>query len=131
MEELALVCLISHPEIDPDSVTNKLGLEPYLSQKKGQNVTTPDGRVTGSKYEMNKWGYKTELAARNDLGKRVEELIDHLYESRAFVRKVSEDGGRVSVFLNVPKPSSLALMMTPEALSKIGEMRIRFGFEIF
>jgi len=131
MESIALICLVSHPKLDPTTVSQQLGLKPYLLQTVGQQVVTPKGKATGSNYAQSKWGYKTEVAVVGDLDRSLTELVDRLYVSKQFIREISTNGGRVRVFMNLPKPDSFAFEVPPEILRKLADMGIHFGLEIF
>jgi Domain of unknown function (DUF4279) len=131
MEKITLICLVSHPKLDPESVSQRLELKPYLIQRAGREVVTPRGRDTGRTYTESKWGYKVDVADIGDLDRRLAELVDRLHESKQFIQEISASGGRVLVFINLPNPGSLAFETTPETLRKLADMGIRFGFEIF
>ena len=131
MESIALICLVSHPKLDPTSVSQRLDLKPYLLQTAGQQVVTPKGTATGSNYAQSKWGYKTEVAEIGELDRRLTELVDRLYASKQFIREISTSGGRVRVFMNLPNPGAFALEVPPEILRKLADMGIHFGLEIF
>ena len=113
-------------------MSHRLGLEPYLLQVAGQQVIASSGKKTRSTYAEGKWGYKVDVADIADVERRLTELVDRLYASKQLICEISESGGRVLVFLNLPSPGiDSSFEAGPDTLKKLADMGIRFGFEIF
>jgi hypothetical protein len=126
-----LTCLISHPELDPKTVSDELNMTPIGAHRKGEQILTPEGQETGDTYKVGKWAFRIELAGIDDLERALTELIGRLYPSKHFIRDITKSGGRVVVFFNLPNPTPLAFQVSPDTLKKISEMGGHFGFEVF
>jgi len=131
VEKISLICLISHPVINPSKVTNKLGLEPYLFHMAGEKVTAPNGALVGGVYQESKWGYEVKVENDEELLRHFEILINHLLIYKNFMRMISREGGRVIVFFNVGNMKHFAFQIDPKIIQKMSFLKIHFGFEIF
>lgn len=128
---IALTCLISHRDLDPETVSRQLELVPYISQRKGADVVTPKGRSSGDTYKEGKWGYEVEVANIDVLEGEVARLIGHLSSSRRFLQDITNTGGKVRVFVSFSRPGAFALELGPRVLEDIAAMGVTLGVEVF
>ena len=131
MLKSSLICLIWHPSIDPKLVSENLGLDPYITQKAGEPITTPQGVRVGGTYKVSKWNHIVRLKSSNSLLDQLDLFIDHLLTNREFIRSISQEGGEVSLYFNLVCPEYSNLVIKPKIMEKLVDMKIEFGFEVF
>lgn len=127
-----ICCLVTHPEMTPDLISQRLGLEPSLTQTKGDQVRTPKGEIVdGSFYKTNKWQYRETLGNEIDLSRTTLAFLRTFLEKTALLRDISESQGRTCVFLTASELCHRSLTLDPAVLSEMAEAKISFGFEFF
>lgn len=118
--------------MDPELITDNLGLPPNVSQKYGEQITTPKGTKIDGEYRFSKWTHKIDSVQSSERFKdELITLIDYLFARRDFLSSVSSGGGIFSVYLNISTPEHFAFQVPIDAMRKMVEMEINFGFEIF
>ena len=128
---VSIGCIITHPSLDPNSITQNVNLKPTLTQKGGNQVTTPSHPVENSFYKFSKWQYIKELSYDDDLKIELQMLVDHLFSSVEFLNKVTSEGGSIEIFFRLTNPAHRAMMVDSNLMKKIGEINASFGFEEF
>ncbi len=132
MNKSTLVLSISHPNMDPKLITDNLKLKPNVSQKYGEDVTTPKGVKTHGKYRLTKWTHIVNLSRGNEhIYDELGALVNHLYETKDFLQKLNKDDGACALYLNLSDPENFAFLMPLGVMRKMMDLEITFGFEIF
>ena len=127
-----LTCLIVHPSIDPNIITEGLWLRPHSVQKAGAQVVTPKmTKVFGSYYGDSRWQYIKEMDVTGGLENELDILLDHLSNHAEFLSGITDDGGTISVFFRATDAPHIVLDIGPDTMSKMVDMKILFGFEFF
>ena len=127
-----IYCLISRPEMAPALISQRLGLEPSLTQTKGDQIRTPKGeKVEGSFYKFNKWQYLERLGDEVDLSVETSALLRKFLEKKYVLRDIADSQGRISVYFMATELEHRSLMFDPGILAEMAEARISFGFEFF
>ncbi len=127
-----IYCLISHPEMTPDLITRRLGLEPSLTQTKGDQIRTPKGdKVEGSFYRFNKWRFKERLGDEVDLSAETLVFLRKFLERKTVLQDIADSQGRISVYFMATEVGHRSLMLDPGILAEMAEAGISFGFEFF
>jgi len=86
--------ILSGPDLDPVSVTNELGLEPYSSGRKGDERRAPNGRLLGHQCE-GWWRLDSspilQIAgdARKDINEHLKALLNLLLPHRAAILAIA------------------------------------------
>ena len=131
-DNVEIYCLISHPEMTPDLISQRLGMEPSLTQTKGDQVRTPKGEIVeGSFYRINKWRYDERLGDQIDLSTETLAFLRKLLEKKSMLRDIADSQGRISVYFMATELEHRSLMLDPVILAEMAEARISFGFEFF
>ncbi len=131
MENSTLICLVSHPTVDPELITEKLALKPSMTQKYGDQIITPKGNKINGSYKVTKWSYIIELKNNESLFGELDSLVNYLFSYRDFFCDIQREGGSSIVYLNLSDHESLSFELSPDIMKKIFEMKMSFGFEIF
>lgn len=92
---------ISHPKIDPDTITSVLNRKPSNSHRRGKPRITPNGQALTGIWPENYWKCALLTHDQQDITEFLTELIQDFYPHQEFLRKVSESGGEVCIFLGV------------------------------
>ena len=131
MKNLTLNLLISHPSMDPGLITDQLALKPQLTQRNGDQIVTPKGKVAGGLYKWTKWRYFIELENSDLLNDEIHSLITILYVKRQFFNEIRLEDGKSIMYINHSCQEHLNLVLDPEVLEKLCKMSMSFGVEIF
>ena len=131
-DNATIYCLIAHPEMTPALISQRLGLEPSLTQKKGDQVRTPKGdKVEGSFYKFNKWQYLERLGDEVDLSTETLAFLRKFLEKKTILQDIADPQGRISVYFMATELGHRSLILDPVILAEMAEARISFGFEFF
>jgi hypothetical protein len=125
----SLIVLISHPDIDPNSISTRLGLKPTLMQKAGEQVITPRGKKVGSRYAVSKWQYIKQLGIDSDWWKELDPLLGELSQHSDFFHRIDAEGGKTLIYFTATDFPRAVLEVEPALLSLMAEIKISFGFE--
>lgn len=127
-----IYCLISHPEMTPALMSQRLGLEPSLTQTKGGQVRTPKGEIVeGSFYTINKWQYQERLGSEVDLSKETLAFLSKFLEKKTVLQGIADSQGRIMVYFMATELGHRSLILDPVILAEMAEAKIFFGFEFF
>ena len=129
--KVSFICLITHPNIDPDSITNSLSLQPSLTQKAGTQVVTPKKTRVNDYYVLSKWQYKKALSIDADILGELASFLDHLHCSSDVLRGIAKEGGKTHIYLTGTDLPHISLEIDTDLLEKMLDMKIHFGFEFF
>lgn len=127
-----IYCLITHPEVTPAQISQRLRVEPSLTQTKGDQVRTPKGElVDGSFYTTNTWQYRERLGDEIDLSTKTLTFLRKFLEKKSHLQDIAESQGTIIVFFMAKELCHRSLVLDPVILSELAEARISFGFEFF
>jgi hypothetical protein len=126
-----LILLITHPSIDPEFISERLGFEPSLANMAGNPVITPSGSRTGSFYKVSKWQYKEHCDASDDWKEQLRSLVGILQQNAALLRTIDAEGGKNLIYFVATDFPHAALEVDSRLLAQMAELKIAFGFEFF
>ena len=127
-----IFCLITHPEMTPALMSQRLGLEPSLTQTKGEQIRTPKGEIVdGSIYTTNKWQYKERLGGEIDLSTGTLTFLNKFLEKKDLLQGIAKSQGKTSIFFMATELGHRSLLLDPAILAEMAEAKIFFGFEFF
>ncbi|MET1257470.1 DUF4279 domain-containing protein [Aliikangiella maris] len=126
-----LICMISHPTIAPENITENLKLKPYLTQKFGSFIVTPKGNKPGGKYKVSKWAYSIEVVDSEKLNNYLCELVEKISREKLFIDKIIDEKGEVNLIFSIAGVDNLGFNISAGVLEKIAKMKINIGFEFF
>lgn len=131
MSKPTIHLLITHPRIDPMSISAQLGIEPSLMQKSGDPVVTPHGKKVGGKYQITKWQHRIEIDNETNWNNALAILIKKLVDQTDFFTMIRSEGGKTSIFVAATNVPHAALEVSPEMLNTMAGAQVHFGFDIF
>jgi hypothetical protein len=128
--KFSITLLIMHPNADPSNFTKELRMKPFSIQKAGEQVITPKGNKINSFYKESRWNHVNNFKnAQIDF--QVRKMCNKLHSKKSNLRKISDAGAQISLFVNLPGSSNQGTLIEPTTLKKLSDMNIYFGFEIF
>jgi Domain of unknown function (DUF4279) len=126
---------IWHPALNPDVVTQTLGLQPHSSWRAGDPRKTPKGtllegtRLTGygsSKPFSYGWRESTDALVEDAL----EELVTFLEPHRDFLARIGASGC-VRIWASTCSKRNYAFDLAPEMLSGIASLGAAFTHDVY
>lgn len=126
---ILLKLLIIHPSIEPNQISKNLALEPSLTQKKGDQVITPQGVKMSHQYKVSRWQYTKHL--EKDWENELNILVKSLKNSSEFLQQIVSEGGKNIIFFAATNFPHATLEMDLDVMQMMVNMRISFGFEFF
>jgi hypothetical protein len=127
---------ISHPTINPDTLTKKLGLQPSRSWMAGAQRSTPKGNILKG---INKNTYWTAVLHREkNLSSRKRPLENFLSEQLARLKKVEKylkyirkTGGRIEFFVGLFCDKNMGAEIPSSLLAAMGKLGIDLSLDIY
>jgi hypothetical protein len=118
---------IWHPNIDPDVISETIGLTPRHKSKAGQPRATPKGRPLGGIHAESHWSVDPfahgEYLSHED---RVEDVLTDVLEllapHKSFFLSLREQGARLHLQVSTHSNRNYALVFSPELLSQCVEL---------
>ena len=122
--------LIQHPFIDPDKITDELGLQPTSKSRRNDPVVTPKGRETGDRYKLTSWSYFDERSSSSP-NERINTLLKKIERVEGFIGGIGKDGGRVTLIIRHDGDGYDHCEIGPDVTHLLANMSIVIGFEVF
>jgi hypothetical protein len=124
--------LIKHPSIDPSEITAMLGLEAAGSHRVGDRRMTPRGTLLEGNYPDTRWRHSTRYTTSNQwFADKVESLVAHLLPHRAFLLRLLQTGGEVSLIVQFLGDGYFGDTIPQSTLAKIADLGLSLGIECF
>src|SRR3954464_9827736 len=92
---------INHPDIDPQRVTDALGIEPQFFFRVGEQKRFPSGKTRAGTFENSGWYHRFDLKEVRDLFPFLEELLTRLELSGNFLPDLAGSGGSAELFCGI------------------------------
>ena len=127
---------IWHPTINPDSITQKMGLQPEFKCAVGEPRSTPKGETLKG---INKETYWTaNLHKGKNLGSREIALEDYLTDqvsklkkSEGYFRHIRKTGGRIEFFVGLFCNKNMGAELPSSLLAGMGKLGIDLSLDIY
>lgn len=122
-----------HPSMDPQAMTDALGLRPSRTWRTGGPRSTPKGELLGG---TNGESYWTACIARGDwpptpLAAAIGGALDRLADHRAFLRRVRSEGGSVEVFIGWFFDGLGGDVLPHDPLARAGDLGLDLSFDVY
>jgi hypothetical protein len=126
---------ISHPEVEPDYVTEKLGLTPRLAERKGERLKRlPFLEGTRQAEILNRkslWIHHFEPLSEEPLDACLQRLIAKLQSEPELLNWILTTGGRIGVTVYLYPMSGRDQPFDYERINEIRSLRVSFDMEYF
>ena len=127
---------ISHPTINPDTITMKLGIQPFREWMAGEPRLTPKGQKLKGINRETYW--VAELHREKSLLSRKVELEDFLAEQltrfkkmERYFRHIRRTGGRVEFFVGLFCEKNMGAEFPSWLLATMGKLSIELSLDIY
>lgn len=128
---------ITHPSIDPETISIKLGQIPTTSRRAGQQRVTPTGRRLNYKNKETYWSLRLHeekvLTSKNiELEASLQEWIDRLQPQEAFFLELINSGGYIELFIGwFAEGNNFGASLPPTLLRQATKLNIAIGLDIY
>jgi hypothetical protein len=123
--------LIRHPTIDPDRITNTLGLTPQRSAMVGSVRKNPVGLVLPGLHTDSTWSHSIRVDGNRRFFSDVVNLIDRLEPHKNFLIELEKTGGSISMVVDLPGDVNIGDVLSWSHMARLSAMRIRLSIEVF
>lgn len=123
---------VRHPVMDPEHITEALGIEPAHSWKAGAPRQTPKGtRLAGSNRETY---WTAEMSAGRwpmSINEAIYAVLKKLVPQRSFLHRIRAEGGKAELFVGWFFKNQSGDMLTYECLALAGDLQIDLSFDVY
>ncbi|GFE65887.1 DUF4279 domain-containing protein [Litoreibacter roseus] len=123
--------LIIHPTINPDVITEGLGLTPYMAKRFGDDRKAPNGNPLPGKWRDSRWGYSLREVTDRNFFSNFHRFLVRMEPRREFIVSLVDDGAHVSLTIQLSGHRNIGACMKPETAKLLVDMKIELGLEIF
>ncbi len=123
---------VTHPTIDPDKITESLGIEPFRKWKVGGNRATPIGRPLEGKNKESYWAAnmhteKKLLSTDMYMEDYLVCLNNKLEKHKDYFLELITSGGCVEYFIGWFSADNVGLTLSTELMGQTSELGIEIG----
>jgi hypothetical protein len=123
--------LIHHPHIDPDRITETLGLTPHLSAIAGSVRKAPNGVILPGRHRTSVWSHSFSVERHRHFFSEVVKMIDRLEPHKALLHEIADSGGFMSLIVNLPGDVNLGSNFRWREMARLSDLHIDLGVEVF
>ena len=133
-EAFKLSLRLRHPDIDPETITHRVGLTPNRSWKAGETRQTARGGELKGTYDSTYWSATLLTPPESSDGEdalaiALEHWISKLEEQATFLRTVQAGGGAVELFVGCFRPQGTTIHS--DLLGRIVGLCISLAIEVY
>lgn len=120
---------ISSDDLEPDDISNHLGVQPSFSQKKGEVVVGKNGREREAKFGM--WRLEAPDESPGDLNAQISNILGSL-SNNLDTWEYLKDNYEIDLFCGLFMSEEMeGIDISPINLRKLGERHIEIGLDIY
>ncbi|MDO9413197.1 MAG: DUF4279 domain-containing protein [Pseudolabrys sp.] len=123
--------LIKHPSMNPDKISERLGMVPQMAHQAGSNRFTPKGNALPGLYPDSRWGWSKKIEGKRDCFSEVSALVDSLEKHKDFLSDISDEGGSTEIIVHLAGDANIGWTMPWQELSRMARLKIDLGIEVF
>jgi hypothetical protein len=123
--------LIHHPNIDPDRITEILGLTPQLSAIAGSVRKTRTGTVLPGLHRSSVWSHWFCVEGHRHFFTEVEKMIDKLEPHKALLTEITGSEGSIDLIVDMPGDVNLGSTLGWRYMARLSDLHIDLGIEVF
>jgi hypothetical protein len=133
--EFTMSLRIRHPCIEPDEITQNLGIEPQHTWRAGDPRRDPAGDEIGGQYRESYWMGRLmtqpELASDHvSIESEILRTLAQLRRSFSFIEKLKSEGAVAELQVSVFAREEFRLELLPESLSMLGRLGLTIALEV-
>ncbi|NNE78958.1 MAG: DUF4279 domain-containing protein [Silicimonas sp.] len=123
--------LIRHPKIDPDDITQILGLEPSRSWMVGDRRSTPSGEKLEGNYDQTSWSHGWQHAGDRFFFRFAESVLEDLKANSEFFLNMASEGGVTMLNIQLFGGQNVGDLASQRFLGMLTDLKIQLGTEVF
>lgn len=128
-------CLrITHPEIDPETVTKRLNINPTISHKAGDSRRTPKGNSLPGFNKETFWMHVIDAEISDQSKSLLSLLVDmnqRISFAQDYLREIEETGGSIEYFIGWFSGVNSGDVFNWQFLEKCAALRISLAFDVY
>jgi len=121
-----------HPSIDPEKITEALGIEPKRAWKAGEPRRTPAGTPLKGFNRETYW--VADIAAGRwplELNEAIHESLRRLVRHRSFLHQVRAEGGTVEFFVGWFFENQSGDVLSHQCLALAGDLGVDLSLDVY
>jgi len=131
-----LTVRIFHPSMNPDEITENIGIEPDTTRMVGDQRINPKGKLLEGVWPKSLWAYqphKEERLFSNDqyLEDYISDLTNELSMHKEYFSYIVDTGGKIEYFVGLFSEYSIGSEFNPDLLRIMGELNIGLSLDIY
>jgi hypothetical protein len=129
LHQTAASLRFSGDDLDPDEISNRLGMEPHIAVRQGGTHFTPKGSPIIARTGM--WLLKAERRSPGDLDDQILNLLAQLTEDIAIWTDLADRyGGHIFAGLFLDEPNE-GMSLSPKTLAALGSRGLALQLDIY
>lgn len=122
---------ITHPSIDPEVISARLGLRASHAWRCGDPRITPTGRKVGGVRGESYWSTRFPVVDPEDLEPALADACARLKAHQAFLRELVAEGGSLSLTVATFGSDLRGVLLSWRLMKTLASLRISLGWEIY
>jgi hypothetical protein len=124
---------IWHPDMDPQSITDAVGINPKISWKSGNKRTTPNGKNLPGFNKTTYWvaNIASGKFPENGIENSINSVLNNMIFYRCFFHKIRSEGGRVELFCGWFFEKQSGSVFPYSTLTLAGDLQIDLALDIY
>lgn len=122
---------IWHPSINPEEISNNLGVVPRVARMAGADRSTPSGRPLAGANRETFWSYRCPAVAEGGLAGAVGYCLEVIDVAEPFVRALIASGGRIELFVGWFCSGNCGDVLDSPSLGRLGRLGVNLSFDVY
>jgi hypothetical protein len=123
--------VIHHPNIDPDHITETLGLTPHHSAIAGSVRKTPKGTILPGPHRTSVWSHSYRVERHRHFFSEIAKMIDRLEPHKALLHEIDESGGSICLIADLPGEVNIGSEFPWRDMARLSDLHIDLGIEVY
>lgn len=133
--EFTMSLRIRHPDIDPDVITQTLGLHPQHTWRAGDERKSSAGDVLDGTYHESYWVCalmpQPKLSTEQvGLESELQQVLSVLRRSADFLQSLQQGGGAIEVYVSIFAREEFRIDLLAEVAALLGRLGITMAIEV-
>lgn len=120
-----------HPTLDPDYLSQYLGLTASRKWKAGERRMTPKGDILKGTYEETYCVFSMEHTSSDELVDVVEKMTEKLSVYKTFICDISKSGGKVEYFIGWYSSGNSGQEFSARLIKDLADLDIGLSFDFY
>ena len=115
---------ISHPSMEPEVISKRLGLTPKTAWKVGDQWKNPCGPCTANKHRETYWSYPCLIPKELRLSDFLKVFLEQIEEHKGFFQEIRATNGSVELFVGWFSGSNSGDTFRCQLLEKLADLQV-------